>query len=244
MLIRNLAFCDARSARGFSLIELMIAMLIGMIVALGAVGLIVAIDRANSEMIQSTRINQEMRALASVIADEIKRARRLHDPLALVGQGGTTNGTFDFVDNSQKNATAGDCIVYGYQDAVLSDTGVATAVNNYESIYLKTTSGVGQIVFAKDTSAVGCATTGVTLNSPQLNVTGLVFKCVIFDSTGTNVSDVANTAAADTSAVQESCSEIDMTITATLLSGDVYEKNISHQYVQQIFIRSGAAKTT
>jgi len=147
--------------RGFSLIEMMVSIFIGMLVALGAVSLIVSIDSANSETIQSSRIDQEMRALASVIADEIKRARRLHDPITYVGQGGTNSGTFDTVDTS----TAG-CILYGYQDATL-DSAAATQdfVNNYEAIYLSTTGGFGSVIFAKGTSALYCTTAGKTLNS-------------------------------------------------------------------------------
>jgi len=224
-----------KSAHGFSLIEMMVATTIGMIVALGAVSVIVAIDKSNSETIQSTRINQELRALASVIGDEIKRSRRLHDPLSWVGQGGATNGTFDFVNT----ATAG-CILYGYQDATL-DTGVTSAVNNYQAVYLKTTGGVGSVVFANSTSAVTCSTVGTTLSSSQLNITDLKFFCVTTD--GTNVSDLANTAAANTTQVQESCSEIDMSLSAKLVSGDTFENSIARTYVQQIFIRSGAAKT-
>lgn len=225
-------------ARGFSLVEMMVAVVIGLIVTAGAVGLIVSIDRANSETIQATRINLELRALASVIGDEIKRARHLHDPVFFVGQGGASNGTFDFVDTS----TAG-CILYGYQGATLNDTSVTSAVNNYEAVYLQTTGGIGSIVFARSTTAVACNTAGTTLSSPQINVSSLVFKCVAFDSTGTNVADVANTSAADTATVQENCSQIDMTLTATLNSGTAYEKTIPHTYVQQLFIRSGAAKT-
>ena len=220
-------------ARGFSLVELMVATVIGMIVAAGAVALIVAISRSNSETIQATRINQELRALASVIGDEIKRSRRLHDPITLVGQGGVNNGTFDFIDTS----TPG-CIVYGYQDATLSDTSVTAAVNNYQSIYLSN----GSIVFARDTSVVTCTTAGITLNSTQLTITSLVFKCVT--TNGTNISDLANTSAANPATVQESCSEIDLTLSAKLLSGDPYTNSITHTYVQQVFVRSGAAKTS
>jgi prepilin-type N-terminal cleavage/methylation domain-containing protein len=221
-------------ARGFSLVEMMVAMLIGAIVMVGAVSLIVAIDRSNSETIQATRVNQELRALASVIGDEIKRARRMHDPIVYVGQGGTASGPFDTVDTS----TAG-CIVYGYQDAVLNDTSVNAAVNNYQAIYLKTTNGVGSVIFAKGTAAVSCTSSGITLSSSQLNVTALTFSCVT--TNGTTVSDASTSS---TTTLPETCNEIDMTLSATLTSGDVYEKTISHTYVQQIFIRSGAAKTS
>ncbi len=134
-------------------------------------------------------MNQELRTLASIIGDEIKRARRLHDPISNVGQGGTTAGTFDLVDTS----TAG-CIVYGYQDTTLSDA-VANedAVNNYEAIYVQTTGGVGSVVFAKGTSAVTCTTGGTTLNSPQLDIRALTFACVT--TNGTSISDIDNTTA-------------------------------------------------
>jgi Tfp pilus assembly protein PilW len=231
-------------ARGFSLIEMMISITIGMIVAAGAVMLIVAIDRSNSESIQTTRINQELRALSSVIADEIKRARHLHDPVASVGQGATSNGTFDFVDTS----TAG-CFVYGYQDSALYD-GVANEeyLNNFESIYLKTTGGVGSVMFAKlsqtgttnaplgctDSANTGKGVTPIALTSPQLNVTGLTFSCVTL--AGGNVTKTSTNSA--------SCNQIDVSITAKLLSGDTTTSKISHTYVQQVFIRSGAVKTT
>jgi len=206
--------------------------------------LIVAIDRSNSETIQATRINQELRALSSVIGDEIKRARRLHDPVAAVGQGAATNGTFDFVDTS----TAG-CIVYGYQDTPLSDAvDNEEYLNNFEAIYLSTTNGVGSVVFAKlsetgtTNAPLGCtngANTGkgatpIALTSPQLNVTALTFSCVTL--VGTKITNALTNSA--------SCNQVDMSITATLLSGDTYTKKISHTYVQQVFIRSGAVKTS
>ena len=244
-------------AKGFSLIEMMVSITIGMIVAAGAVMLIVAIDRSNSETIQSTRINQELRALSSVIADEIKRARRLHDPVASVGQGATANSAFDFVDTSQSNSVAGDCIIYGYQDTPLNDGGANEEFENYyEAIYLTTTSGVGSVKFARlkktkadmvgvadptslalgctDAANTGSGATTIALTSPQINVTALSFSCVTL--VGANVTPALTKSA--------SCNQIDMSLTAKLLSGDTVTKNISHTYVQQVFIRSGAVKTS
>jgi len=237
--------CVHTNARGFSLIELMVSIFIGMLVALGAVSLIVSIDRANSETIHASRLDQEMRALASVIGDEIKRARRLHDPISNVGQGATTAGAFDSVDTS----TAG-CIVYGYQDDSLDSAALNQEYwNNYESIYLEN----GSVKFAKlreqstANSPLGCTTAAnshtnippTALNSPQLTVTVLTFACVTTD--GTNVSSVSTST---TTTLPQTCNEIDLTLTGKLASGDKYEKAIVHTYVQQIFIRSGAAKTS
>jgi Tfp pilus assembly protein PilW len=254
MLIPSRSFDGRRSVRGFSLIEMMVSIVIGMIVVAGAITLIVAIDRSNSETIHATRVNQELRALASVIGDEIKRARRLHDPVANVGQGATSHAAFDYIDTS----TAG-CIVYGYQDVPLSD---GTANNEYENYYqaiYRTTSGALKFAQLKKTKtemddaaaaagagfdptslALGCTdsanagATIVTLASPQLNVTALSFKCVTLVA-GNVVTATSKSA---------SCSQIDMAITAKLASGDTYEKNIPHTYVQQVFVRSGAVKTS
>jgi type II secretory pathway pseudopilin PulG len=150
----NRSFAPAR-VRGFSLIEMMVATSVGMIVVAGAVTLIVAISHANSETIQSTRINQGMRTLASVIGEEIRRARRLHDPIAYVGQGGTSNGMLDFIDTSQTNTTAGDCLIYGYQDTTLNK---GLKVEEYENYYEPSISRrrlvlVGEIRATEETAA-------------------------------------------------------------------------------------------
>jgi type IV pilus assembly protein PilW len=214
---------------GFTLIEMMVAIVIGLIVIAGAVTLIVAINRANSATIQGTRIDQELRALAGTISDEIKRSRRRHDPLCYVGGGSTSclatsaaEVAMDTVDTS----TAG-CVVYGYQDPTLNDpTLTAAAVYNYRAISLQS----GSVVFASGTAAVTCATTGTALSSPQINITGLTFTC----PSGTG----------------KSCSEIDLTLTGTLKAGDAVTKLSTnsytqpHTYTQPIFIRSGAVKTS
>src|ERR1700746_1214039 len=90
-MLRIAQHASARLSRGFSLIELMISVTIGLIVMAGAVSLIVSIDQSNSESIQSTRLTQELRALAGVIADDLKRTKRLYDPIADVAQGSTAN---------------------------------------------------------------------------------------------------------------------------------------------------------
>ena len=91
IMLNQINYSNRRSVRGFSLIELMISVTIGLIVAAGAVKLIVAIDQANSETIQSTRLTQEVRGLANLIAADLKRVQRVSDPIAEVGQGTNAN---------------------------------------------------------------------------------------------------------------------------------------------------------
>jgi len=239
-------------SHGFSLIELMVSLFIGMLVIAGAISLIVAINRANSETIQGTRIDQELRALASVIADELKRTRRVHDAVCYVGQASSTSvcgttcttapcpGPFDsftITDLAGTSTTDGDCILYGYQDANLNDPSVSNPdfTNNYLAIHRDSTAK--SIVLAKSTSAVTCSSSGTTLSSPQVTIIDMRFSCV---SIGTSVSRTNGTSA--------SCSEIDLTLTGSLKTGDnptnSVTTSISHTYTLPIFIRSGAVKTS
>lgn len=96
-------------SRGFTLVELMIAMALSLIVALTAVAFIVSLVRANSENLQVTRLTQELRSISEVIGREVRRARYVNDPVGLIGSLGATN--HDTIDT----ATAG-CIIFGYDE--------------------------------------------------------------------------------------------------------------------------------
>ena len=69
-------------ARGFSLIELMVAMVVGLIVVGAVLALVVSIMKSNRQTLQSTRLNQEMRATLAVIANDLRRARSVTDPFS------------------------------------------------------------------------------------------------------------------------------------------------------------------
>ena len=216
--------------RGFSLIEMLIAIVIGLIVVAGAVVLILSINQANSQTIQYTRVNQELRSLADVITNEIKRTRRLHDPISSVSQGSTVNGPVDLVD-----ASAGNCILYGYQDTTINDpSSSADAVNNYRVISFNSSSV--KIYSTTDATKWTCANanaSGTALNSPQIKITSLTFSC----PTGMG-----------TTAAKEVCNEIDLTIQGQLTTGELGDKSgfnsITRSYTQPIYIRSGAVKTS
>ena len=221
-----------RPMKGFSLIELMIAMALGLILLSAALVLIVAINQANSETIQSTRLTQELRTLAAVIADDVKRARRVDDPIANIGQGttvacATTPKTpaqpcYPFIPATNNTAS---CAAYGYTGTTATPT-----LYNYHSIRRVVTGSVGSVEIAQRTFdpnvAAGtnlpvitsCPVTGggtvtTTLSSTQLDITALTFTTV-------------------------SPYEIDLTISGRFLAGDTYTKTITRTFTQPIFIRS------
>jgi prepilin-type N-terminal cleavage/methylation domain-containing protein len=98
-------------SRGFSLVELMIALVLGLIVSGAAIALVVAIIKSNRQTLQATRLTQELRATLAVIANDLRRARSVDDPLstALV-PGGNPFGAV-----STANAA---CAIYAYDGAI------------------------------------------------------------------------------------------------------------------------------
>lgn len=78
---------SSKRARGFSLIELLVSLVIGLIVIGAVLALILSIIRANNQTIEATRLTQEMRATMAVIAADIRRARGVEDPFQMTGPG-------------------------------------------------------------------------------------------------------------------------------------------------------------
>lgn len=103
----------ARVAAGFSLVELLVAMVVGLIVIGAVLALILSIIRSNNQTIQATRLNQELRATAAVIANDLKRSGGVDDPLTVAtANAGQPLNPFAAIDA----ATPG-CIRYAYANA-------------------------------------------------------------------------------------------------------------------------------
>lgn len=94
----------SRNAGGFTLVELMVALVLGLIVIGAVFALSLAMIRANTDTISATRLTQELRATAAAITSELQRAGSVADPFNL-----TAANAIAGVDDS----TAG-CIRYSY----------------------------------------------------------------------------------------------------------------------------------
>ena len=72
-----------RRERGFTLVEMMVALALSLIVSAAVVALVVAIVRSNRQTLQATRLHQELRATLNLIASDMRRARSVGDPLTV-----------------------------------------------------------------------------------------------------------------------------------------------------------------
>ncbi len=100
--------------RGFSLIELMIALVAGLIVSYAVVAFTMSSMKSNGEYVQSARLTQELRNSLNLVTRDLRRAGYDEDAMGHLAAG--TNSPF--VPILIQNAGADDsCIIYAYDRA-------------------------------------------------------------------------------------------------------------------------------
>lgn len=166
------------TSRGFSLVELMVAMVLSLIVIGAVIALVLAMIRANNQTLRATRLTQELRATLAVVANDFKRARSVVDPLTAATQ---ATGNQLYVVNT---ATAG-CLQYAYQGGVGGD---------WRSIRRDSTTNRLLLTAASTQANATCASAGVPLGSDQVAITSFTIT-PSSSSTSTRQYDITITGA-------------------------------------------------
>jgi len=206
MLTSNAA---RRASRGFSLVELMVALVAGLVVVGAVLALVVSIMESNRETLQATRLNQELRATLAVIANDLRRARSVEDPLTVaMAAGGNPYAAVS-------TASAG-CVVYAYDGAL-----------NGPWHLIKLDSGA-VVLQGVGTRPASCSPTGtpVRLGSDQVQITALTFTPTTTTSTPPQPTD------------ESLVREVTVTITGHLVDPNTGLAGISRTVSQTVFVRS------
>lgn len=106
-----------RHSAGFSLIELMIALVAGLIVSIAAVAFMVATLKSNTEYVQATKLEQELRNNLDFVTRELRRAGYDQDALAYVNLPPSSTDTSPFnqiLETHPSGNTNRSCIIYAY----------------------------------------------------------------------------------------------------------------------------------
>lgn len=164
--MHQLTRAHPRNVRGFSMIELMVAMVLSLLVAGAVLALVLAIVKSNRQTLQATRLNQELRATLSVVAADIRRARSVDDPLSSAMLPANPVGAVSTPTVS--------CIIYGYDGAVGGRWHM-----------MKLNGGRVRLEAFDDRPGAGaCATnTGEIIGSRQVEVTAMNFDPLTTAST-------------------------------------------------------------
>lgn len=151
---------------GFSLIELMVGMAVGLIMLAAVVALATSVLRTNAETVTVAKLTQEGRAIGDLVSRELRRARYSGNYRQFVGAAGTIPNAFGNIDI----LSGGNCVRFAYD----TDDDGALDVNEVKVISL---SG-GAVYFAQYSAytAATCTTTGaLRISSPDVQVTNLLF---------------------------------------------------------------------
>ncbi|WP_242104481.1 MULTISPECIES: prepilin-type N-terminal cleavage/methylation domain-containing protein [unclassified Lysobacter] len=152
---------------GFSLVELMVGSVIGLIVIGAVTALVLSMMRSNRQTLQATRLNQELRATLAVIANDIKRARSVEDPFTIATAAG--GNPYEVVDSS----TAG-CVRYAYSGGPGGDWRSIRRDTTNQRLVLSAGSAQGNAT---------CATTGTELGSDQVLITAFDIQPAVSSAT-------------------------------------------------------------
>jgi type IV pilus assembly protein PilW len=197
MSIRHVSI---KQQKGLTLIELMIGLLVGAIVAAGAISIFTGSVKSSTDNINLTRLNQDLRAMMDIMERDIRRAGFVtSDPqtnlnsvlknpfFSTVTAGATTDiAVYD----------SGTCIVYSYnRDDDADDNGVTdeipSTVDSNErlgfrlsdgKLHMRQSGATNENCYANNTS-------WENITEPEVEITGLTFTLT---STPLNVSSMIN----------------------------------------------------
>lgn len=165
---------------GFSLIELMVALVAGLIVSGAVLAFTMSSLRANSEYVRATRLTSELRNSLSFITEDLRRAGYDENAMNYVSRPAGFAGFSPFSTILIANAGASDgCIVYAY-DRLPANPGTMDLSNGEVRAIrrvLRTVNGnrIGVIEFAESfgTTTPACDDDGPNYNAypPACNAT-------------------------------------------------------------------------
>jgi prepilin peptidase dependent protein B len=120
-----------RGNQGFSLVELMMALVAGLIVSLAAVAFFYSSVRSNGDFVSATRLTQELRNNLDYVSRELRRAGYNGDALTYMSLPPNSTARSPFGMISLVNAGADDgCVLFAYdRDPSLAGGGVLGALD-------------------------------------------------------------------------------------------------------------------
>lgn len=176
-----------KSEMGVTLIELLIGVLLGTIVAAGAISVYVMSIQGQTDNIQLVRLNQDLRAMMDIMVRDIRRAGFVtDDPDTYLAN--LQNNPF-FADTTELAIyNGGNCIVYAYN----RNNDKPPAVDDNERLGFRLNrSGQLQMRTSGTTNANCDNGSWESITEPEVEITALTFALT---STTLNVSSMATDA--------------------------------------------------
>ena len=101
---------------GFTLVELMVALVAGLIVSAAVVAFLLSSMRSNGEYVQSTRLTQELRNTLDLVTRDLSRAGYNDSSIVLAGLSTASEFAPVYIKDNSPTVTAGTASTYGNAD--------------------------------------------------------------------------------------------------------------------------------
>lgn len=222
-----------KKQKGFTLIELMIAMMLGLIVVGGAISIYISTITSSTDTMKMVRLNYDLNSVMQIMTNDIKRAGYSGGATAI--DAGTTNIVNLFTTGDANiqavsfGGVANTCILYTY------DANNDNAVDNNEYYGFRLNGGRVDIRFAgAAANAASCSTANQwesSIDTSMVTITGLVFNVSIKCLDVVNQSDES----ADCSAIPTGNRAANVRYVQITLTGEVEDdSDVSLTLVENI----------
>lgn len=177
---------------GFTLVELLVSVLIGLIILGAVLGIFVSMIKSDNENLKSIRLNQELRAAMSLMTRDIRRAGANRNAATNAATLPPTN-PFSSTSTANTATTAtrlvisggGNTISYSYDEA-------SDGTTELYGFRLNTTTDTERVEQCKGSTSVsaGCGTWQPVTDESLVRITGLTFTDTTVVEAGINVRQI------------------------------------------------------
>lgn len=195
-----MSYSSMKKAAGFSLVELMIALVAGLIVVGAVLAFTVSSVKANSDFVKSTRLTQELRNTSDYISAELKRAGYDENAMKYVADP-TSTDVSKFAPILVDTTAGANCVIYAYDRNPGTEGVVDLGNGEIRAIRRATRLGVGVIEVAESTATVTptCAGAGPDYSQYPVTCNAATGWCSFSDQRTMNISTfIVNTAGSGT----------------------------------------------
>lgn len=163
-----------KTLNGSAIVDAMVGVAVGLIILAGLVGLYANYSRFNTSLIETTRLEHEMRTSMALIVGDIRRAGFYGNAIAMIGVGNNTNPFMDAATDLQYPSAG--CVLLSYDK---NNDGTLPALNTAggdERYGYRLSNGVLQTRATEDaTFACNSGTWENLTNSNMIEITSLTF---------------------------------------------------------------------
>lgn len=184
--------------QGFTLIELMISIVIGLLISAAVTSMFVSMLYTSKTQLEAVRLNQELRSAMTAIARDIRRSGHNRSAANIIGAANpfalfVRSNSDQTIHFSYDEANDGTIETFGYQRDTANGTiqgckGTDTACTNWENLTDVNLTNITALTFTENTTVVG----GLNLTKITISMTGNLRQDTAFSRTLQQTIEVRN----------------------------------------------------